>query len=190
MQKALVIYGSPRKNGNLANMLDIAVSKAKEVGYEVISYNLYNMDIAFCNGCMACKRSGICVIHDDIDIIRENLINCDLVIISSPTYFANVSAPVKNMFDRLTGAVMDDNDGKHIIPKPKLSSKQEFILMTACNTPSPFDKLGGQSSGCIKSMYEFFHTAGMKCRGKVVFAGTRGKNEIPNNIVRKIEKLF
>lgn len=190
MQKVLAVYGSPRKNGNLAQMMDIAVGRAKKLGYEVVSYHLYEMQIAFCKGCMACKKNGICVIHDDIDTIREHLLDCDLVVISSPTYFANVSALVKNMFDRLTGAIMDDNDSKRILPKPKLSSRQQFILMTACNTPAPFDKLGGQSSGCIKSMYEFFHTSGMRCRGKVVFAGTRGKNQVPDSIVKKIETLL
>jgi len=188
MKKMIAILGSPRKNGNAAQMLDIAVKKAEMQNYDVKFINLYEKNIAFCAGCMKCKENGRCVINDDIQDIRQQLIDCDLVVISSPTYFANVSAPVKNMFDRLVGAVMDDN--KSSIPKPKLSPKQNYILLTTCNTPVPFNKLGGQSTGCLKAMKEFFHISGMKCKGKVVFAGTRNKNQLPDKIKLKIESLI
>lgn len=185
MKKALAILGSPRKNGNAAKMLNIAVENAKHSGYEIAFFNLYETKIELCKGCMACKRSGVCIIKDDIIPIREVLLACDLLIISSPTYFANVSAPIKNMFDRLVGAIMDDNNSP--IPKPKLSHKQKYLLLVTCNTPFPFDRLAGQSSGCLKNMREFFHIAGMKSIGNVVFAGTRGKNQIPKQIIKQIE---
>ena len=111
-----------------------------------------------------------------------------MVVLAAPTYFANVTAPVKNMFDRLVGAVMDDNDSS--IPKAKLSKSQEYVLMTACNTPAPFDKIAGQSSGCLKAMNEVFHISGMKCRSKIVFAGTKGKSELPKSVVKKIKRVF
>lgn len=187
MKKALAILGSPRKNGNAANMLMLAIQRAETAGYEVEYVDLYDRKIAWCRGCMGCKKTGVCVIRDDADHIREQLLHCDLLLISSPCYFANVPAPVKNMFDRLVGAIMDDNN--RAIPKPRLKKSQEYILMATCNTPVPFDRLGGQSSGCLKNMKEFFHTAGMTCRGKVVFAGTRGKTALPGKIVRKIERL-
>ena len=188
MKKMLAINGSPRRTGNASKMLDVAIQKASQAGYTVESYYLYEMNIAWCTGCMACRKTGICVIHYDVDAIRESLLGCDLAVIVSPTFFANVSAPVKAMFDRLGGVIMDDNNSS--IPKPKLSSHQEFILMATCNTPFPLNLLGGQSTGCLKNMYEFFHTSGMKCRGKITFAGTRGKNQVPKKIVKRIESLI
>ena len=137
---------------------------------------------------MACKSTGICFIKDDIVRIREKLIKCNMVVLASPTYFANVTAPVKNMFDRLVGAVMDDNNS--MIPKPKLSKNQEYVLMTTCTTPAPFDRIAGQSSGCLKAMKEVFHISGMKCREQIVFAGTRGKTELPKRVIKKIEKVI
>lgn len=186
MKKAVAISGSPRANGNAAMLLDTAVRCAEKAGYEVSFFNLYDLDIGWCRGCMGCKKTGVCVIQDDIVSIREAILACDLLIIASPTYFANVSAPVKNMFDRLVGAIMDDNNST--IPKPRLSHKQKYLLLTTCNTPFPLDRLGGQSTGCLKSMNEFFHISGMSCIGKVVFAGTRGKDEVPQPIAKKIEK--
>lgn len=186
--KMLAILGSPRKNGNIAQMLDTAVKAAEAKGVTVDFIDLYHQNIAYCRGCMACKKTGRCVIDDDIEKIRKMLIECDIVAIACPVYFANVTASVKNMFDRLVAAVMDDNDSP--IPKPMLSKKQKYILMTACNTPFPFDRLAGQSTGCLRAMREFFHVAGMKCRGKIVFAGTRGKTQPPERILKKIRSLI
>ena len=188
MKTALAILGSPREHGNAAQLLDHAVNCAVTAGYKVRTVNLYQQNIAWCKGCMACKKTGICSIKDDLTDIREYLTDSDLVILSSPTYFANVTAPVKNMFDRLVGAVMDDNNSP--IPRPKLSSSQKYLLLTTCNTPFPFDRLGRQSSGCIRSMKEFFHISGMKCMGTVVFAGTRGQSQVPLRVKRNIEQYF
>lgn len=188
MKKVLIIFGSPRKNGNLSKMVQLAVKQSENLNYKVDYIDLYEKDIATCKGCMQCKKTGVCVINDDIQEIRQLLIECDLVIVASPTYFANVSAPVKNMFDRLVATVMDDND--NMIPKPKLSSNQQYILMTTCSTPAPFDKLAKQSTGCIKAMDEVLHISGMKCRGKVIFAGTRNKNQLPQKVINKITKLI
>jgi multimeric flavodoxin WrbA len=175
-KKMLAILGSPREKGNIAKMLDIAVKQATANGYEVTFVNLYKKDIAYCTGCMGCKKTSVCVIKDDMQDIRKAFIQSDLIVMACPTYFANVTAPVKNMLDRLVGAVMDDNDS--VIPKPKLSKKQKYILMTTCSTPFPFDRLAGQSTGCLKAMKEVMHISGMSCAGKVVFAGTRNKNQI------------
>lgn len=188
MKKALAILGSPRKRGNAAGLLDMAAEQARQAGYDVEKFDLYEHSIGWCRGCMSCKKTGLCVIEDDIVPVRERLRTCDLIILSAPTYFANVPAPVKNMFDRLVGAVMDDNNST--IPKPRLSAGQKYLLLTTCNTPFPFDRLGGQSSGCIKAMKEVFHISGMKCMGTVVYAGTRGKTEIPPKVVKQLKRCF
>ena len=146
---------------------------------------LYEKKIAYCTGCMLCKPNGICAIKDDVAEVRDLLLNCDAVVLSTPTYFANVPAIVKNMFDRLVGAIMDDN--KNSIPKPRLSKRQRYLLMTTCNTPPPFSWLCGQSRGTLRAMDEFFHISGMSRMGSVVFAGTRGKTEIPAAVQAKIQ---
>lgn len=188
MKKMIAILASPRKNGNAAKMLDIAIQKAKKSEYEVTYIDLYQKNIVWCKGCMSCRKTGTCILDDDIKAIEKLLKQCDLVVVSSPTYFANISAPLKNMFDRLAGVVMDDNNS--MIPKPKLSEKQSYVLMATCNTPPPFDKLGGQSTGCMKAMKEFFHISGMKLKGKIIFAGTRDKDEIPQKIIDKINSVI
>lgn len=187
-KKMLAILGSPRKNGNAAKMLDVAVQIGKKSGYDVDVINLYEKNISYCNGCMKCINEGVCIINDDIQEIVKKLKECDLVVISCPVYFANVTAPVKNMFDRLRCTVMDDSKG--MIPKPRLSSKQGYILMTQCSTPFPFDRIAGQSTGCLKAMNEVFKISGMKCKGKIVFSGTINKSKLSSSAINKIKGCF
>lgn len=183
-KKLLAILGSPKKNGNAGKMLDIAIESAKKLGWDIDFVWLYEKNITWCKGCMNCKTTGVCIIQDDITSIREMLIKCDVVVLSAPTYFANVPAIVKNLFDRLVGAVMDDN--QTMIPKQKLSKSQKYLLLTTCSTPFPFDYLGSQSKGTLKAMNEFFHISGMSKIGEVVFAGTRNKDQIPLKIQNQI----
>lgn len=187
MKKMLAVLASPRKNGNAAKMLDIATQKACQIGYEIEFIDLYEKNIAWCKGCMTCKKTGSCHMEDDIKKIEKNLKECDLVAVASPTYFANVPAPLKNMFDRLIGVVMDDNGTP--ISKPKLSPKQKYLVLVTCNAPIPFDRLAGQSTGTVKAIKEFFNISGIKSVGSVIFAGTRNKNEIPQKVVGKINSI-
>jgi len=186
MKKLLAILASPRRNGNAAKMLDAAIAKAEEAGYETEFIDIYEKKIAWCKGCMACKQTSSCVMDDDIKEIERMLLECNLVAVASPTYFANIPAPLKNIFDRLVSVIFDDNDS--FIPKPKLSPKQKYLILVTCSTPPPFDKIAGQSTGAAKAITEFFHTSGMKRAGTVIFAGTRNKNEVPAKIIRKIRE--
>ncbi|MEG2814534.1 MAG: NAD(P)H-dependent oxidoreductase, partial [Oscillospiraceae bacterium] len=60
MSKILAICGSPRKEGNIETMLETAVALARAQGHIVTCYNPYEMEIAYCKGCMACKKSSKC----------------------------------------------------------------------------------------------------------------------------------
>lgn len=182
----LAILASPRKNGNLAKMLNHAMATAKEKGYEVHFVSLYDQNIAYCKGCMRCKQTGSCIIQDDIKPIEELLKTCDLTVMAAPVYFANIPAPAKNLFDRLVAVIMNDNES--MIPKPLLSKEHNYLLLTTCSTPFPFDILAGQSTGALHAMKEFFKTSGMHHLGSITYAGTRNKTEVPSHILRKIER--
>lgn len=187
-KKMLAVLGSPRIHGNIASMLSCAVTEAERLGYQVKVVNLYEKNIGYCRGCMGCKQSGDCVIDDDLGEICRLLRECDAVVLAAPVYFANVPGIVKNLFDRLVGAVMDDNDSP--VPKPRLSKRQTYFLLTACSTPFPFSVLCGQSTGAIRAMKEFFHISGMRYGGAAVFAGTRKKSRISRRMEKKIAGMI
>ncbi|MCB6608445.1 flavodoxin family protein [[Clostridium] symbiosum] len=186
-RRVLAIAGSPRRNGVTSKMLECAVNAAERNGWKVDKINLYEKHIEFCSGCRSCLTSGMCVRNDDIQEIAALLQECDTVILAAPVYWANVPAAVKNMFDRLLGVAMEETG---TFPKPRLSERQKYVLLTACNTPFPFSGLCGQSSGALRTMREFFKTSGMKCGGKFVCTNTSVRKEPSDRILRKIEKYW
>ena len=185
-KNALAILGSPHANGTTAAMLDLAIHKAEQVGYAVTKIKLYEKKISFCTGCRACMDTHICIQKDDMQEIAALLQECQLVILAAPVYWANVPAPVKNMFDRLLGTAMEETD---TFPKPRLQGKK-YLILTSCNTPAPFSWIFGQSRGAIRNMDEFFKTAGMKPIGKVVRANAKNKKELPKRTMKKIERCL
>lgn len=184
--KILAILGSPHTTGITSTMLNHAICSAEKNGYEVTKINLYEKEIQYCKGCRSCLLTGNCIQHDDMSEIVRMLKECHVVILAAPAYWANVPAPVKNLFDRLLGNAMEETK---TFPKPRLSDKK-YMLLTACNTPAPFSWLFGQSRGVIRNMDEFFKTAGMKCIGKFVCTNTSKINKLPQPLVRKIERCW
>ena len=185
-KNALAILGSPHTNGTTAAMLNFAVHKAEQAGYAVTKITLYEKELSFCTGCRACMDTHICVQKDDIQEIAPLLHKSQLVILAAPVYWANVPASVKNLFDRLLGTAMEETN---TFPKPRLRGKQ-YMILTSCNTPTPFSWIFGQSRGAIRSMDEFFKTAGMKSAGKVVCANAKNKKELPKRTMKKIERCL
>ena len=185
-KNVLAVLGSPHANGATAAMLNFAVREAEQVGYAVTKINLYEKKLSFCTGCRACLDTHICIQKDDIQEIAALLQKCQLVILAAPVYWANVPAPVKNLFDRLLGTAMEETD---TFPKPRLRGKQ-YMFLTSCNTPAPFSWIFGQSRGAIRSMDEFFKTAGMKSAGKVVCTNAKNKKELSKRITKKIERCL
>lgn len=185
-KNVLAILGSPHTNGTTAAMLNLAVHKAEQVGYAVTKINLYEKELSFCTGCRICMDTHSCVQKDDIQEIAPILHKSQLVILAAPVYWANVPASVKNLFDRLLGTAMEETN---TFPKPRLRGKQ-YMILTSCNTPAPFSWIFGQSRGAIRSMDEFFKTAGMKSAGKVVYANAKNKKELPKRTMKKIERCL
>lgn len=185
-KELLAILGSPHANGMTAAMLNYAIRRAEEMGYNVTKINLYEKNLSYCTGCRACMDTQTCIQKDDIQEIVMCLQKCQTVVLAAPVYWANVPAPVKNLFDRLLGTAMEETS---TFPKPRLKGRS-YMLLTACNTPSPFSWIFGQSRGAIRSMDEFFKTAGMKPVGKIVCAGAANKKELPKLTIKKIDRCM
>ena len=107
-KQALAILGSPHSSGITATMLKHSVNVAEKAGYAVTKINLYEKNLAYCTGCRACLKTEQCVLKDDIHEITSQLGACQVVILAAPVYWANVPAPVKNLFDRLLGIAMEE----------------------------------------------------------------------------------
>lgn len=182
----LAIYGSARKKGITAKMLDRAVADAESKGITVNKIYLFDEGVLPCLGCRKCLETKSCIRHDSIQKIAELVKECDTVLLGAPVYWANVPAIVKNFFDRMLGVAMEETA---TFPKPLLKGKK-YALFTACKTPTPFSWICGQSKGAIRATHEFFATAGFKCLGNIVESGCDKKTEPSPSTLRAVDKII
>ena len=129
MTKALFINGSPRKNGNTAQLLKRAMDGAREAGAEVELVNLYDRSLNYkgCMSCFACKikggRKGICSFKDDLQPIIEKVMEADVLVCGSPVYCGYPSANLRAFMERLIFPAVNYSDFMHpLINKPKHSA--------------------------------------------------------------------
>jgi multimeric flavodoxin WrbA len=96
----LAIYGSPRRHGNSARLLDEAVLGAQSEGATVEKIVLRDLKISPCLEIYGCKKDGRCVIQDDFQTVREQLLASKGLMLASPIFFYTVSAHTKILMDR------------------------------------------------------------------------------------------
>ena len=100
MPKILAIYGSPRRQGNTALLLDQAVQGALAAGGQVERLVLRDLKMSPCLEIYGCKETGRCVIQDDFQGVHDQLLACEGLILASPIFFYTVSAHTKILMDR------------------------------------------------------------------------------------------
>ena len=101
MKKVLILSGSPRKGGNSDILCDQFMKGALEQGNEVEKIFIAEKKIAPCSGCYFCRKSGgRCALNDDMGDILQKIIDCDVLVLSSPVYFYSVCAQMKIVIDR------------------------------------------------------------------------------------------
>ena len=106
MKKLIAINGSPRRNGNTAQLLQHAMQGAQEAGATAEMINLYALkNFKGCTSCFACKLKsrphGSCAMKDDLSPVLEQIKEADAIIFGSPIYFMNLSAGMLAFIERL-----------------------------------------------------------------------------------------
>ncbi|MDG6256529.1 MAG: flavodoxin family protein [Methanomicrobiaceae archaeon] len=102
--KVLGISGSNRKDGNTAFLVKkilehVDEEECSEIETEFVS--LAGKIIKPCTGCELCKEKKWCVIqNDDWDDVAEKILECDVLVLGSPTYYYDVCGHLKNFMDR------------------------------------------------------------------------------------------
>lgn len=99
-KKVLILSGSPRKGGNSDLLCDEFMKGALESGNEVEKIRVSEKNIGYCRACYACRDIGKCVIKDDMEIVLEKMIDCDVMVLASPVYFYSIDAQLKAVIDR------------------------------------------------------------------------------------------
>jgi len=100
MLKIAAVYGSPRRNGNTAELMKQAVCGARDEGAHVEEIFLRDQKMSPCLEIYKCKEAGQCAIKDDFQKVLEILMASDGLMLASPIFFYTVSAHTKILMDR------------------------------------------------------------------------------------------
>lgn len=100
--KATLINGSARNNGSCAFILNKMKEAFAVNQFDVIKYDIADMNIGYCKGCKKCYTDGRCVQSDDVQMIVKDILSSDYVVIATPSYWADVPGQLKTFFDRNT----------------------------------------------------------------------------------------
>ncbi|QJA07674.1 flavodoxin family protein [Romboutsia sp. CE17] len=101
MNKIVAFYGSGRKNGNTASIINEILKGVSSDDVEISRYNVVDMDIKPCRGCYYCRRNDSCCLKDDMKNIIDDIKDANVVIFSSPLYMYQVAGHIKMLVDRL-----------------------------------------------------------------------------------------
>ena len=77
----LVIKTSLRGNSNSDALADTFVDGAQQAGNHVETISLKDKQIAFCKGCLACLKTGSCIIRDDAPAIVQKMHDADVIVL-------------------------------------------------------------------------------------------------------------
>ncbi|MBF0300244.1 MAG: flavodoxin family protein [Oligoflexia bacterium] len=107
--KILSIQGSPRKNGNSATLSKYFLESAASVGAKINTVILNELKYRGCQGCMACKtKLDKCVLKDELENVLQNVYSADVLLLSSPVYYGDVTSQMKAFIDRTYSFLVPD----------------------------------------------------------------------------------
>ena len=108
MSRILVITTSLRVGSNSDLLAEKLIEGAKALGHEVEQVSLKGKTIGFCRGCLACQKTGRCVLKDDAAGIAEQVKNADALVFVTPIYYYGMSGQLKTLLDRLNPLYASD----------------------------------------------------------------------------------
>ena len=148
--KIICVLGSPRYNGNTATIAKKFIEIAKNLGAEVQIFELNKMNYRGCQGCASCKtKTDKCAAKDDLTAVLDAIPGADVIMVSSPVYFQEVSGQVKSFIDRLYSFMPPNylQSGT----KSRVREGKMVVFITAQGAPeAAITELQGRYAGIFK----------------------------------------
>lgn len=98
--KILALSGSPRKNGNTDQYLNMVLEECAAAGAETELVRVFDLNIKGCYGCYGCVQAKRCVHPDDFQMVFDKIVEADVLLLGSPVYHGSISAELKAVLDR------------------------------------------------------------------------------------------
>lgn len=167
--KILAIMGSPRGNGNTAEILNrLQDSAGGDDSVEVIALRDY--EIHGCTGCSACQKDTadfVCVQKDDGNLLLEKIRKADAVLYGTPLYGHNYSGQLKIFLDRHLPLFKFVGGTEKAVDEMEILSAIEnkpVGLVVSCQGPEE------NNTELVKQLFDKFCESSLAvCFGKYVF---------------------
>ena len=89
--------GSPKPNSNLRRIIEMILT---ESGKDYRIYDLAQMDIKPCMGCVKCAKNNRCVMKDDMFPLYDEIVESDAIVVGAAVYFRKVNGFTHNFLER------------------------------------------------------------------------------------------
>jgi NAD(P)H-dependent FMN reductase len=140
-------------------------------------------------GCLKCRPDKKCILpKDDGHRIGELIESCSGLVVGTPTYWGNMTGPLKLLFDRNVTTLEHYVLYTMRFPKPKHKGKKAAIV-TASLAPFPFNQLPSQSRGTLRAVKTVLRAAGFDIRAQINVPMTRDPASIGERWLAKARKL-
>lgn len=162
--KILGICGSPRK-GNSETLLHSILNSLNNK-HETDCIILSESKLEYCKGCLSCSTTNECCTRDDMDIFRDKLIAADTIILTTPVYWDDVPAILKNFIDRTNPF------------SKQLAGKNIYIVVCGMADEISWN-------GAINMLKNYCSIVGMNCIGASSFYA-KGPSDITSDTIEDI----
>ncbi len=176
MKNAVVLFGSPRKNGNTAQLARTVVAVLRGKGWGVRTLYLNDMNIRPCQGCYICLPGGVCKIKDDMRDVRKYMMESELIVYATPIYWFGPSGQLKLAMDRSI-AFMDEQFVS------RLQGKKAITLTTLG------DENADSCQPAIDMFSKTFALLGIAYAGQVNATGCQPQGGIGSQYIEKARSL-
>lgn len=160
----LAIVGSPRKGKSTDILVDKAIEGAEANALDVSVKKIHLMDheINFCTNCLVCRDSKTagsvakCSIRDDMDAIKEDLLQADLLIFGTPVHMGYATGVMMTFLERICWTFGKPEKSYLTVkgcPCPRSDKKRKaIIIVTSGIVPPLYQKFCNWAAGQIKSV--------------------------------------
>ncbi len=160
----LAIMGSPRKGKATDTLVNKAIEGVTSTSptCSIKKINLIEHDIKFCRNCLACRDSKTddpiarCSIRDDMDFIREDVLNSDTFIFGTPVHMGYATAVMMTFLERICWTFAKPEKTVLTIkgcPLPRSDkTRKAIIIVTSGMIPPMYRKLCDWATDQIKGV--------------------------------------
>jgi multimeric flavodoxin WrbA len=99
--KVVLLSGSPKADGNTAQLLNKCAQTIEAAGVNAEVVSLAGKKIEACIACGYCSKHGKCGLNDDFDEIVDQLRDAQGFIVGAPVYYGTARGDVMNALQRI-----------------------------------------------------------------------------------------